>query len=74
MEIIRMSGIDKSYGKKSVETKVLHQVNLTVEKGEFVSLFGKSGCGKTTLLNIIGLLDSSDRGKYYLELPVYFKE
>lgn len=67
MEIIRMSGIDKSYGKKSVETKVLHQVNLTVEKGEFVSLFGKSGCGKTTLLNIIGLLDSSDRGKYYLE-------
>lgn len=67
MEIIRMNGIAKSYGKQSAETKVLHQINLTVEKGEFVCLFGKSGCGKTTLLNIIGLLDQSDRGEYYLE-------
>lgn len=67
MGIIQMNGIAKSYGKKSAETKVLHQIDLTVERGEFICLLGKSGCGKTTLLNMIGLLDGPDRGEYYLE-------
>ena len=62
MAIITLSGIEKVYRTKEIETTALENVNLEVEAGEFVSIMGPSGCGKSTLLNIIGLLDKPTKG------------
>lgn len=50
MEIIKLEGITKVYRTTEVETTALENVNLTVRKGEFLSIMGPSGCGKSTLL------------------------
>lgn len=52
---------------KPNELEILHGINLTVNKGEFVSIVGESGSGKSTLMNIIGVLDRQTQGDYYLE-------
>lgn len=62
MAIISLSGIEKVYRTKEIETTALENVNLDVNQGEFVSIMGPSGCGKSTLLNIIGLLDKPTKG------------
>lgn len=49
------------------EIPVLRGVNLEIKKGEFVAIMGESGCGKTTLLNILGCLHPIDSGQYFLE-------
>lgn len=67
MSIITLSGISKVYRTKEIETTALENVNLTVEKGEFISIMGPSGCGKSTLLNIIGLLDKPTTGTVALK-------
>ena len=66
--VIRMENIVKTYylGKPN-ELEILHGINLTVNKGEFVSIVGESGSGKSTLMNIIGVLDRQTQGNYYLE-------
>ena len=56
--MIEVQNIHKSFGT----LEVLKGVNLTVKKGEIVSIIGKSGAGKTTLLQIIGTLDKADSG------------
>lgn len=66
MSIIKLSGIEKVYRTKEIETTALENINLTVDKGEFVSVMGPSGCGKSTLLNIIGLLDTPTSGEVSL--------
>ncbi len=62
MPIISLSGIEKVYRTKEIETTAFENVNLDVNQGEFVSIMGPSGCGKSTLLNIIGLLDKPTKG------------
>lgn len=64
--LIQLSKIKKEYVSDSVVTKVLHGIDLTVNKGDFIAITGPSGSGKSTLLNIIGLLDTSTSGKYIL--------
>ena len=66
--VIRMENIVKTYylGKPN-ELEILHGIDLTVNKGEFVSIVGESGSGKSTLMNIIGVLDRQTQGDYYLE-------
>ena len=66
--VIRMENIVKTYylGKPN-ELEILHGINLTVNKGEFVSIVGESGSGKSTLMNIIGVLDRQTQGDYYRE-------
>lgn len=66
MPIISLSGIEKVYRTKEIETTALENVNLDVNQGEFVSIMGPSGCGKSTLLNIIGLLDKPTKGSVSL--------
>ncbi len=66
MDIIKLEGIEKIYRTADIETLALDNVNLTIEKGEFVSIMGPSGCGKSTLLNIIGLLDTPTKGSVSL--------
>lgn len=65
--VIELRGLTKTYGLGDAEHHALNQVDLTIEKGEFVTIMGPSGCGKTTLLNILGLLDKASDGEYVLE-------
>lgn len=60
--MIQLTNVEKIYQTKTIETVALHQVNLTINKGEFVSIMGPSGCGKSTLLSLIGLLDEPTSG------------
>lgn len=62
MSIIKLQEITKVYQTRDIETTALENVNVSVERGEFVSIMGPSGCGKSTLLNIIGLLDRPTSG------------
>jgi putative ABC transport system ATP-binding protein len=64
--VITLANIVKDYVIGEVVTKVLHGVDLIIEKGEFIAITGPSGSGKSTLLNIIGLLDNATMGKYIL--------
>ena len=65
--VIELRGLVKSYGLGDAEHSALDEVDLTIEKGEFITIMGPSGCGKTTLLNILGLLDRSNDGEYLLD-------
>lgn len=60
--MIKLQNVEKVYRTSSVETLALNNINLTVNRGEFVSIMGPSGCGKSTLLNIMGLLDEPSSG------------
>lgn len=60
--MIKIDSLSKIYRTSEIETMALENVNLTVDRGEFLSIMGPSGCGKSTLLNIIGLLDSPTTG------------
>ena len=64
---LRLVGIKKSYAiGKPGEVEVLHGIDLSLSRGEFVALIGPSGSGKSTLLNMIGLLDKPTAGELYL--------
>jgi putative ABC transport system ATP-binding protein len=65
--VIELRGLTKHYGIGDAEHNALDAIDLTIEKGEFITIMGPSGCGKTTLLNILGLLDRSDDGEYLLD-------
>ena len=60
--MITLNSLSKIYRTDEIETVALEYLNLTVERGEFLSIMGPSGCGKSTLLNIMGLLDAPTMG------------
>ena len=59
---INLEGVDKSYDKDTAQQQVLHNINLSVARGERVAVLGHSGCGKSTLLNVISGIDTVDSG------------
>ena len=63
MSYIEIKGIEKYFGKN----KVLDNINVSIDKGEFVSLLGPSGCGKTTLLRIVSGLETQNGGEILVE-------
>lgn len=64
--MIELKNINKSYSTKHTSIQVLKGVDVFIERGEFVAIMGSSGSGKSTMLNILGLLDDYDEGSYYL--------
>jgi len=64
--IIKTDNLKRSFQVGSEKVEALKGINLSVEKGEFLSIMGPSGSGKTTLMNIIGCLDTPSGGSYYL--------
>ena len=67
MAILELTDICKDYTQGKNPVRVLKNVNLTVEKGEYLAIMGPSGSGKTTLMNLIGCLDVPTSGGYRLE-------
>ena len=65
-EILRVSNIEKYYGKNGNITKAINNISFTVNKGEFVGIMGASGSGKTTLLNCISTIDKASSGHIYI--------
>jgi len=65
--ILNAVDLHKSYRRYADTVEVLRGVDLEVGEGEFVSVLGASGCGKSTMLHLLGLLDKPDRGNIYLE-------
>ena len=67
MEILRCEKIRKVYGSGNGQVIALDNVNLSVQKGEFVAIVGASGSGKSTLLHILGSVDKPTEGKVFVE-------
>ena len=67
MAILKLTDICKDYQQGKEPVRVLKNINLTVEKGEYLAIMGPSGSGKTTLMNLIGCLDVPTSGEYELD-------
>lgn len=67
MEILKTQGLKKYFKGKDYVVKAVDDVNITINKGEFVAVIGASGSGKTTLLNLIGGLESPTEGKVFID-------
>ena len=67
MPLIELKGVTKVYRMGDIDVNALRGVDLTIEKGEFVSITGASGSGKSTILHVLGCLDSPTAGEYMLE-------
>jgi putative ABC transport system ATP-binding protein len=65
-QLIKMEIVTKIFRTEDVETHALSNIDLTIERGDYISIAGPSGCGKSTLLSLLGLLDSPSGGKYFL--------
>jgi lipoprotein-releasing system ATP-binding protein len=67
VNILIAKSLHKNYRKGPVEVPVLRGVSLAVRQGEFLAVVGQSGCGKTTLLHLLGTLDVPDRGEIHFD-------
>ena len=65
--IVEIKNVNKDYIQGKMSVNVLKDINLSVDKGEYIAIMGPSGSGKTTLMNIIGCLDVQTSGEYLLE-------
>nr|WP_198592914.1 ABC transporter ATP-binding protein [Vibrio lentus]PMI57859.1 macrolide ABC transporter ATP-binding protein [Vibrio lentus] len=65
--LVELSNIGKHYSNGDTEIRALDGVDLSIEKGEFLSILGPSGSGKSTLMNMLGCLDKPTEGEYQLD-------
>ncbi len=65
--MIELRQLNKIYGKGTASVQALHNVDLTINEGEFVAMMGPSGSGKSTCMNILGCLDSPSQGEYLFQ-------
>ncbi|ABE51666.1 ABC transporter ATP-binding protein [Methanococcoides burtonii] len=62
-KVMETIGLKKSYYLSDTEVPILHDINITVKKGEFIAIMGPSGSGKSTLMNLLGCLDRPSEGQ-----------
>jgi putative ABC transport system ATP-binding protein len=62
--LIELKSIGKKFLTDEIETRAINDINLVINKGEYLSLSGQSGCVKSTLLALLGLLDAPSSGTY----------
>lgn len=67
MSLIKVKNLVKTYITGDTSFRALDNVSLTIESGEFVSIMGASGSGKSTFMNMLGCLDKPTSGKYFLD-------
>ena len=67
MALLKLIDLHKEYSQGELSVIALEDINLEVEKGEFLSIMGTSGSGKSTMMNILGCLDRPTSGAYFLE-------
>lgn len=67
MEILRVENLTKTYGEGENKVEALKNINLSINKGEFVAIIGASGSGKSTLLHLLGGLDRPTTGKVIID-------
>ncbi|MBL4934666.1 ABC transporter ATP-binding protein [Clostridium sp. YIM B02515] len=67
MEILKVENLNKTYGKGDNKVEALKDVNISINKGEFVAIVGASGSGKSTLLHLLGGLDRPTNGKVVID-------
>ena len=67
MELIRLENVKKIYQTGEVITKAVDGIDFTVDQGEFALIIGASGAGKTTVLNILGGMDTATSGAVYID-------
>ncbi|WP_251862060.1 ABC transporter ATP-binding protein [Clostridium sp. Marseille-Q2269] len=67
MEILRIENLTKTYGIGETKVTALDNLNLKINKGQFVSIIGPSGSGKSTLLHMLGGVDKPSKGKIYID-------
>ncbi|MGM0508691.1 MAG: ABC transporter ATP-binding protein [Fusobacteriota bacterium] len=65
--MIKLKNIKKVYKNGKIKVEALKDINLHISKGDFVAIIGKSGSGKSTMMNILGCLDKSTKGQYFLD-------
>ena len=65
--MIRLENVEKSFAQAGGRSWVLRNISLDVAAGEFISVMGPSGAGKTSLLNVLGLMDHDWQGHYALD-------
>lgn len=72
MEILRIENLSKNYGKNEARVDALKNINLSINKGEFIAIVGPSGSGKSTLLHLIGGVDKPSEGTVYInDVDIY---
>ncbi len=67
MEMLKTVNLSKIYGEGENQVKASDEINLSIDKGEFVAIVGSSGSGKSTLLHMLGCLDKPTSGEIYIE-------
>lgn len=67
MQIVRTENLSKTYGSGENLVKAIDDVNLKIEKGEFIAIVGPSGSGKSTLLHLLGGVDNPTSGKIFID-------
>ena len=66
-KILRIENLCKNYKEKKNELSIIKDLNWELNEGDFVAVLGKSGSGKSTFLNLIGILDKADEGNIFIE-------
>jgi putative ABC transport system ATP-binding protein len=67
MEVVKIENLNKTYGKGENKVEALKNINLSINKGEFLAIVGASGSGKSTLLHLLGGLDKPTNGKVVID-------